>query len=498
MMTGSKGHRRAFANHYPETNTSDPILANIQKKGLGIMTGDFSLSQDMGHLLYTFLCTFPYIVLILFSFKGHWRFRKSVTFLISALDIITNMSLFMIRRFLLNGATGPFWEILGSVLDVVFIYVAIKDHPGKLAFALIMISNLGTFIITLAKYLESLFFPEQANEWYNFTYHPFIVLVLVVVLPVIYRLVFKDFVSTPSEYDPYTVTITENGRRGWNSWRYLWLVPAIFYLMWMQIYYGGDKPSLQSAKDPKNVLYLFLIEAGSVLVYRIIINAQNLYERHLALLAENHANSIQRLSYESLNIRLENLKRTRHDLRHHVAFLKQIRNSGDISQLDELINEYTEKNYLDQPIFFCENETINIVLAYYSEITYENNISFSVKADIPEETFVEKKDLSVIFGNILENAADACNEVEGERFIDLVATYKTAPDGKHSFMLSVKNNYATEPVRDEDDVFCSTKHEGNGIGVSSVQSIARKYDGVSSFMPKEDVFSVSLILNEKL
>ena len=64
-------------------------------------------------------------------------------------------------------------------------------------------------------------------------------------------------------------------------------------------------------------------------------------------------------------------------------------------------------------------------------------------------------------------------------------------------MLSVKNNYATEPVRNEDDVFSSTKHEGNGIGVSSVQSIARKYDGVSSFMPKDGVFSVSLILYEK-
>ena len=493
-MAGSKGHKRTLADHYHEADTSDPHSLNIQK-GSGIMTSDFNLAEDAGHLLYTFLCTFPYIILILFSFKGHWRFKKSITFLISALEIIMQMSIFMIRKYLLNGSNGPFWAIFSNVLDVIFIYVAIKDHPGKLAFALIMISNLGTFIIMLAKCLEGFFFPEQSNEWYNFTYHPFIVLVLIVVLPVIYRLVFRDFVSTPSAYEPYT--FTGDGKKVWNAWRYLWLVPVLFYLMWMQFYYGGGKTTLENAKDPMNVLYLFFIDAGSVLVYRIIINATNLYERHLSLLAENHANSIQRLSYESLNIRLENLRKTRHDLRHHVAFLKQIRNSGDISALDELINEYTETNNLDQPIFFCENETINIVLAYYSEIAYENNIPFSVKADIPEETFVEKKDLSVIFGNILENATDACKEVEGERFIDLVATYKTAPDGKHSFMLSVKNNYATEPVRNEDDVFSSTKHEGNGIGVSSVQSIARKYDGVSSFMPEEGVFSVSLILNEK-
>ena len=69
-MAGSKGHKRTLADHYHEADTSDPHSLNIQK-GSGIMTSDFNLAEDAGHLLYTFLCTFPYIILILFSFKGH-------------------------------------------------------------------------------------------------------------------------------------------------------------------------------------------------------------------------------------------------------------------------------------------------------------------------------------------------------------------------------------------------------------------------------------------
>ena len=89
------------------------------------------------------------------------------------------------------------------------------------------------------------------------------------------------------------------------------------------------------------VLYLLAIDAGSVLIYRIIVRSVKLYERYITVQAENTTLSIQRLQYATLNERLETMRRTRHDIRHHTALLKQIRNSGDISALDELIEMYT-------------------------------------------------------------------------------------------------------------------------------------------------------------
>ena len=135
---------------------------------------------------------------------------------------------------------------------------------------------------------------------------------------------------------------------------------------------------------------------------------------------------------------------------------------------------YTEKNILDQPLINCENETVNVILALYSETTYNNNISFSIKANIPKETFVDKKDLSVLFGNILENASDACKEVEGERFISLNAAYNSAVSSK--------------------GIFRSTKHSGDGIGISSVRNITEKYNGASTFTHQDGIFTVSVIL----
>ena len=450
------------------------------------------MTENMaGRLLYNFLCSFPYMVLILFSFRGHWRFKKSVTYLIVFAAVAFQLSITLLRFYCLPNVKSQFWVILDSSTYIAFIFAAIKDRIGKLVFTVLVLTNIGTFVIMCAKFIESIFFPSSSLKWYNLTYHPFVVLVLAAVLPAVYLLVFKDIAGDTQSITP------QNQKTFKHPWRYLWLIPAIFYLIWMQHYYAAGGSTLENSKDLKNIVFLFVIDAGSVLVYRIIVKSTKLYENNLSLLAENHALSIQRLQYDSLNDRLENMRRTRHDLRHHTALLKQIRLSGDLSALDELIEAYMEQNCLDQPLIFCENETVNILLAFYSEKAYKNNISFSLKADIPEDIFADKKDLAVIFGNILENATDACKDVDGERFVDLVAAYKTTINASHCLTLSVKNSFVTAPALNENGVFSSTKHKGEGIGISSVKCITEKYDGACSFTHEDNVFTVSVILYEQ-
>ncbi len=457
------------------------------------MPEDFIDPQLVQKLIYTFLCCFPYMVLILYSFRGHWRFNKKVTFLIVFLCITVDITLIAIKLITRNG-NEVIWNISTSVIYIGFIFVAIKEHIGKLIFTVLVLTNLGDFNITCAKCIEGIFFRDQALEGYNYTYLLMIALVMTVVLPVIYLLIFKGISSTISDtsYD----IINEDGKRIKHPWRYLWLIPAVFYVFWMHQSFWDGRELLEKKMDPMNTVYLFVIDAGSVLIYRTIIKTVDLFENNLNLIAENNAISIQRLCYENLNSRLENMRRTRHDLRHYTALLKEIRKSGDLSALDELIDMYTEQNSLDQPLVFCENETVNIVIAYYSEIAYKNNISFSVKTDIPEDIFIDKKELAVLFGNILENACDACKDADRERFVDLAAAFKTTASGKHYLSISLKNSFVTETSIGDNGVFRSTKHEGDGIGISSVQTITKKYGGVCSFTPEGKIFTVSVILYE--
>lgn len=440
-------------------------------------------------ILYSFVSSFPFMLLALYAFRDHWRFGKKATYVFVSIVLIFQMTLTQFDLFL-PSADHELFNIIRSVCYIAFIFAVLKAHLGKLTFTVLVLSNLGEFAVFGGNCLERFFFPEYTSLIYHFTFSLFMLLVLAVELPVIYLLVFKN-ICTHSETPDVS---TDHEKIGSFMWRYLWLVPGVFYLIERQFFYFVRSSGIDGFSDYTNTLYLFIIDAGSVLIYRIIIQAAELYKKNIALLSENHTLSIQQLQYDSLNERLENMRRTRHDIRHHTALLKQIRTSGDMTALDELINMYTEDNFLDKPLIYCENETVNVVLALYFQTAYENNIAFSVKAIIPKDIFVDKKDLAVLFGNILENASDACKEAENDRFIDLTSSYNTLPNGTHSLSLIVKNCYGTEPSTGESGTFHSTKHPGDGIGISSVKSITEKYGGACSFTPDNGIFTVSVIL----
>ena len=443
-------------------------------------------------LLHAFLNSFPYFVLAIYAFRGHWRFSKKITILLLFVAEIAQLIILPLNV-ILFGSTSPVLDILLAVIHVAFFFAVVKDHLGKLIFAVLVITNLGTTVLICSKCLEGLIFPELALLKYHYTYLIITLILIIIFTPIIYLLIFKDMYESGKETSDKYI---ENKKVSGYMWHYLWIIPAIFYLIWNYVSYSGNLSSNENRMNPINALFLLCINAGSILIYRMIIKTVKMHEKNTALLAENHVLSIQRLQYDSLNERLENMRRTRHDLRHYTALLTQIRDNKDFDALDDLINMYTEKNLLNAPLVCCENETVNVILALYSETAHNNDIKLSIKANIPKNIFVDQKDLSVLFGNILENATHACKEVKEDRFINLNAAYTENPNGSDSITLVVKNNYAIEPSESENGIFRSTKHSGDGIGISSVRSIAEKYKGASTFTHEDGTFTVSVILYE--
>ena len=77
----------------------------------------------------------------------------------------------------------------------------------------------------------------------------------------------------------------------------------------------------------------------------------------------------------------------------------------------------------DQPLTYCQNDTVNAVLVYYSDIALSCGIDMTVKLNLPQNCFIDKTDLAVMFGNILENAVEACKPVDNDRFITVTGEY---------------------------------------------------------------------------
>lgn len=448
------------------------------------MDTDFSVWEGM---LYAFLNSFPYMILVLFSFRKRFRFSVGVTMLLLAAATVSQVTLNSFR-FFSPQVQNPIFDVIIAAIYVGFIFLAIKERFGKLVFTVLVLMDLGNLVVVTSKCVEGFFFPQEALLRYHFTYSLIMIPVLAVMLPAVYFLIFRGITNDSREL--------ERNSPSRLIWRYMWLIPGVFYLIWTQHFYTTGKTALENALDPFSTGYLLLIDMGSVLIYRTVVQLSALYDKNARLQADNHELELQKMQYDIIEQRMEDMRRTRHDLRHHIVILNQVKQTGDFSLIDKLIESYPAPVLHDQPLTYCQNDTVNAVLVYYSDIALSFGIDLTVKLNVPQNCFIDTTDLAVMFGNILENAVEACKPVENDRFITVIGEYTQETAKPAMLSLIVKNNYKIEPHTNEDGVFLSSKHKGNGIGISSVKHIVERYGGNCSFIPENRTFTVSVIIYE--
>ena len=109
---------------------------------------------------------------------------------------------------------------------------------------------------------------------------------------------------------------------------------------------------------------------------------------------------------------------------------------------------------------------------------------------IPKERRINEFDLCVLFGNILDNALEACERMQSGqcRFINI-----QAKNVKKCFLLEVKNSMGrTEKYIDgytiKED---SQKH---GIGLLNVSDVVNKYNGVVNTEAEKGIFVISILM----
>lgn len=87
----------------------------------------------------------------------------------------------------------------------------------------------------------------------------------------------------------------------------------------------------------------------------------------------------------------------------------------------------------------------------------------------------------------MENAAEACARMTGSaRFV------RVGSHLQHGVLTLAVDNSFEGNLRQKDGVFLSSKREGEGIGLSSVAAVAKKYSGGSQFEEKDGVFQASV------
>jgi len=204
--------------------------------------------------------------------------------------------------------------------------------------------------------------------------------------------------------------------------------------------------------------------------------------------AINRSLDLQRKYFQDFSQSAEETRRMRHDLRHQLVAIKGFIKDGKHKEAMEYVDILSTTIPSISEMLICDNVVVNSLAVYYLAQAEEQSILSDFQLVVPLVVGrIPDADLSIIVGNLLENAIEACVHVEPDKRFIKVRCNTTAK----RLTLVIDNSFDGELKVSGTD-FYSRKRKGFGVGIASVRSVVSKYDGGMKYETESGIFKTSL------
>lgn len=246
---------------------------------------------------------------------------------------------------------------------------------------------------------------------------------------------------------------------------------------------------------PQLFICIVTVLAINFLVFYLYDAIQTAYRVSLEKTAYKNQSDYYKKELETVQHYIEEDREVRHDFKNHIAVLESISETGTVEEMrdymEKLLQSYTA---VEEERIKTGNIYIDSIVNYKYAEAKSKKIAMTVEAFIAEDVTVLPTDLSVVLGNILDNAITAsANLPEKDRKI--AVSIKT---DKSRLVIKIKNAFDGN-IKQKDGKFLTTKADSqkHGYGLKIVKTIAEKYGGVLSAENDKSEFEVVVILYMK-
>ncbi|HBE86300.1 MAG TPA: ATP-binding protein [Lachnoclostridium sp.] len=178
-----------------------------------------------------------------------------------------------------------------------------------------------------------------------------------------------------------------------------------------------------------------------------------------------------------------------HDVDKHIAVMEGLYH-GD--NKEGTINYIKEINTILKPLIpqqLTNNGILNILFNDKIQNTEKLHIDLQFEIGNVDLSFMNPMDITTIFGNLLDNAIEACTQVTGTPWIRV----KISP---YYEMIAIKvENTSNNIDRWNEGRPVSQKGANHGIGLSNVERAVGKYDGSMNLSSENGIFQCNVLIN---
>ena len=178
----------------------------------------------------------------------------------------------------------------------------------------------------------------------------------------------------------------------------------------------------------------------------------------------------------------------KHDFHHHLQALKGQLETGEIERALLYIDELDNKLMNVDTLLKTGNISLDAILSAKIAQAKAEGISVTVKAVVPDALTISDVELSIVVGNLLDNAIEACRTANGERFIRIYMTIK----GKMLYFSML--NSAGEKQKKKGSLFSSRKNGLHGFGLRRAETIIEEHGGWVKYNSEDGAFTSEFLV----
>ena len=254
----------------------------------------------------------------------------------------------------------------------------------------------------------------------------------------------------------------------------------------------------------ENMLYVrTLVDFGGMLMLMTQMGRRN------EMAAKNENNAINQLfqkQYEQYKLAIDNseaLRKEMHDMKHYVMALK---NEDDPARRAEVLEDMEQSIAIQESFMNTGNKVLDVILTTKSLQCEKKGITLNAMVDGDILSDIHVKDICSLFGNVLDNAIEATQQIENKekRLITLSVRRR------NQFIIMECENYCegvnvrlkkneTRRFFGNDSLPPTTKGDNvkHGFGLKSIAQVAEKYGGNMNCSYEDGWFKVKVLLASK-
>ena len=220
-----------------------------------------------------------------------------------------------------------------------------------------------------------------------------------------------------------------------------------------------------------SVAILFLVNILIGYIYIKLADDQQIrrknivYEQQLEL-CERHQ--------EETELATLQIRDVKHNMKNNFISLLAYAEQGECEKIIDFINDVMEEGKMRTfKAVITGNIVIDSLVEYWKRTAEKEEIEFQSELSIPMEMPFKGADISLILGNLLENAVEGAEKATKRKYIKLSVKYD-----RKNLLVTVENSYGGKLRRVKEELRTTKEDTANhGIGLASVRRAARKYQG---------------------